>query len=72
MPTQIDQPASSGVKSSWARIRGPQDRRRHGRLCEELDAGEEEGVDRVGDRQRRDERRQRLAEQELLARGSAS
>ena len=36
-------------------------------LCEELDAGEEEGVDRVRDRERRDEGRQRLAQQELLA-----
>ena len=68
MPTQIDQPARSGVKSSWARRSGP---RRSADatagLREQLDAGEEEGVDRVRDRERRDEGRQRLAQQELLA-----
>jgi kynurenine formamidase len=36
-------------------------------MCEELHAGEEEGEDRLRDRERRDESRQRLAQQELLA-----
>ena len=68
MPTQIDQPASSGVKSSWASdVRGPEDRRRDAGLRKQHDAGEEDRVHRVGDRDRRDERGQRLAEQELLA-----
>ncbi len=37
------------------------------RVCEQLHTGEEEGEDRIGDRERRDECRQRLAQQELLA-----
>ena len=68
MPTQIDRPASSGVRSSWATMSGAEHRRRDVGLREQHDAGEEDRVDHVGDRHRRHERRQRLAEQELLAR----
>jgi hypothetical protein len=66
-PSQIDQPASSSVKISWRAGRcraaapappGPR---------EELDAGQEQEIDRIRDRDRRDQHRQGLAQQELLA-----
>ena len=74
MPTQIDQAASSGVKSNWATMSGAlEDRRRDRRLRRRARRpGEERRVDHVGDDDRRDERRQRLAEQELLAADRAS
>ena len=36
-------------------------------MCEEFDAGENTRVDRIGDGERRDEGRQGLAQQELIA-----
>ena len=68
MPTQIDQPASSGVKTSWASRSGPRiSADATPGWAKSSTQGQEEGVDRVRDRHRRDEGRQRLAEQELLA-----
>ena len=65
---QIDQPAISGVKISWARMSGPRmSAGRDARLGKELGAGEEEGVDGIGDGNRRDQRGQRLARYQLVA-----
>ena len=68
MPTQIDEQGEERREEDLnEQVRALQDRRRHGRLGEELGTGEEEGVDRIGDRQRRDEHRQGLGQQQLLA-----
>jgi hypothetical protein len=48
-------------------VRSLQERRRHRRTGEELDAGQEQGVDDIGDDQGWDGRRERLAQQQLLA-----
>ena len=69
MPTQIDQAASSGVKRSWATMSGGLRRADATAGCaNRSDAGEEDREDDIGDHDRRHECRQRLAQQELLAR----
>ena len=67
MPTQIDQPASSGVNTSWASRSGPcssAEATAGGRTARPRRGRSRR---RVGDRNRRDEGGQGLAQQQLLA-----
>ena len=68
IPTQIDHEASNGVKITWARMSGPRmNAEATARIREQRDKGEEHAEHEIGRRDRGDEHRERLAEQELLA-----
>ena len=62
MPTQIGQPTNGREENLGEDLRASQERRHHSRVCKELDAGEEERIHQIADRNRRNEGRQRRAQ----------